>query len=264
MDKIKIAHSFSRAAASYDSAAYFQRDIGLQLLSMLSKYSAEQNASNCLDLGCGTGFFRQRLMSLYSNADYIGIDIAEGMLSFLKKTSEADAHNNVLICSDAESLPIKQQSIDVAFSNMALQWCENLPQLFSEFNRILKPGGIVGLTTLGPSTLIELKKSWSVVDDRVHVNQFLALESWCDAANSNGLVVEKKCVDFPVLQFDSVRQLLKELKLIGAHNVNKGRPQGLHSKAYINALYKAYESFKEGGLFPATYEVYFLILRKTN
>ncbi len=264
MDKIKIAHSFSRAAASYDSAAYFQRDMGLQLLSMLSEYSESLSVSHCVDLGCGTGFFKEKLTDFYPGCNYLGVDLAEGMLRFLKKTIENYSSNkSFLLCSDAENIALKNQSVDVVFSNMAVQWCENLPKLFSEFNRILKPGGVVGLTTLGPQTLIELKKSWCAVDDRVHVNQFIGLESWRDAIGLSGLVIEAERVALPVLQFESVRQLLKELKLIGAHNVNEGRPQSLHSKAYIHALYKAYELFKEGEKFPATYEVYSFILRKS-
>lgn len=261
MDKIKIARSFSRAATSYDSAAYFQRDVGLQLLSMLAECSSSLRVDKCIDIGCGTGFFREGLTSLYSGADYIGVDLAEGMLRFLKKTTNT-TNNHFLVCSDAENIALKNQSVDVVFSNMAVQWCENLPKLFSEFNRVLKPGGVLGLTTLGPQTLIELKKAWRVVDDCVHVNQFVGVESWRNAIELSGLSIELEKITLPVLQFESVRQLLKELKLIGAHNVNEGRPTGLHSRAYIYALYKAYELFKEKGMFPATYEIYFFILRK--
>jgi malonyl-CoA O-methyltransferase len=54
-----------------------------------------------------------------------------------------------------------------------------------------------------------------------------------------------------------VRQLLKELKLIGAHNVNRGQFQGLLGKKNLRKLYVAYEAFKVNGYFPASYEVYF-------
>jgi malonyl-CoA O-methyltransferase len=273
LDKIKVARSFSRAASSYDSAAYFQREMGLELLSMLPLDFRSVKNVCCLDLGCGTGFFHQQLTSLYKGCDYLGVDIAEGMLNFFKdslglnsssiKARDKNISNDFLFCADAENLSIKDESVDIVFSNMALQWSENLPAIFFEMNRILKPGGVVGLTTLGPQTLIELKQSWQQVDERVHVNNFFPLDQWQKAITENGLSVELQRVLLPKLQFDSVRQLLKELKLIGAHNINKGQPQGLLGKKDLLKLYSAYEAYKFNGYFPASYEVYFFVIKKS-
>jgi malonyl-CoA O-methyltransferase len=280
LDKAKIARSFSRAANSYDSAAYFQRDMGLELVSMLPAGTDVDANFCCLDLGCGTGFFHRHLTSLYDGIDYLGVDIAEGMLQFFKKSrndkgsslhtsasinlSRKNRPNNFLLCADAENLSIKNDAVDIIFSNMAVQWSENLPVLFAELKRILKPGGIIGLTTLGPKTLMELKQSWQQVDGHVHVNHFFPLERWVEAIDDSGLTIETQRVLMPQLQFDSVRQLLKELKLIGAHNVNKGQPQGLLGKKYLRELYLAYEAFKINDYFPASYEVYFFVIKNND
>lgn len=280
LDKVKIARSFSRAAKSYDSAAYFQRDMGLELMSMLPADKAVNAGSCCLDLGCGTGFFYRYLTSLYDDIDYLGVDIAEGMLQFFKR-SRNDKHsvndsgaaihvdvenkfNDFLLCADAENLPIKNSAIDVVFSNLAVQWSENLPTLFAELKRALKPDGIIALTTLGPNTLIELKQSWQQVDEHVHVNHFFSLDEWLKAIRDSGLTIEAQRVLMPQLHFDSVRQLLKELKLIGAHNVNRGQPQGLLGKKNLRKLYVAYEAFKINGYLPASYEVYFFVIKNSN
>jgi malonyl-CoA O-methyltransferase len=280
LDKEKIARSFSRAANSYDSAAYFQRDMGLELVSMLPAGTDVDANFCCLDLGCGTGFFHRHLTSLYDGIDYLGVDIAEGMLQFFKKSrndkrsslhtsasinsSRKNRTNDFLLCADAENLSIKNDAVDIIFSNMAVQWSENLPVLFAELKRILRPGGIIGLTTLGPKTLMELKQSWQQVDGHVHVNHFFPLERWVEAIDDSGLTIETQRVLMPQLQFDSVRQLLKELKLIGAHNVNKGQPQGLLGKKYLRELYLAYEAFKINDYFPASYEVYFFVIKNND
>ncbi len=65
LDKVKIARSFSRAANSYDSAAYFQRDMGLELVSMLPASKDISANSCCLDRGCVTGFFHRHITYLY-------------------------------------------------------------------------------------------------------------------------------------------------------------------------------------------------------
>ncbi len=265
IDKVKIARSFSRSAITYDTADYFQRDIGMQLLDLLPENISTVNDINstCVDLGCGTGSFHRDLKEKYSNASYLGLDIAEGMLQFsrekmLNKQQKADA----LLCADAEKLPLKNKSIDIVFSNMALQWCESLPILFSEIDRVLKPKGIMAFTTLGPNTLIELKKSWAKVDNLTHVNQFCDVELWKQAIDKNGFNVEHHFVQQPVLQYASIKQLLRELKLIGAHNVNDGQRQTLTGRRRLENLLSAYNDFYTEGFYPATYEVYFWLLKK--
>ncbi len=265
IDKVKIARSFSRSAMTYDTADYFQRDIGLQLLNLLpedTNLPVDINFS-CVDLGCGTGSFHSDLSEKYSHASYLGLDIAEGMLQFSReKMLLKQAKPDTLLCADAEQLPLKNESVDVVFSNMALQWCENLPVLFSEIDRVLKPNGIMAFTTLGPNTLIELKKSWAKVDNLIHVNRFCGVDLWRQAIDENSFTVEDHFVRQPILQYTSIKQLLRELKLIGAHNVNDGQRQTLTGRRRLEGLLAAYNDFYVDGYYPATYEVYFWLLRK--
>ncbi len=62
---------------------------------------------------------------------------------------------------------------DLVFSNLAMQWCDDVGSVLSEFRRVLKPGGLLVFTTFGPDTLKELRASWQSVDDAVHVNAFI-------------------------------------------------------------------------------------------
>jgi malonyl-CoA O-methyltransferase len=43
--------------------------------------------------------------------------------------------------------------------------------------------------------------------------------------------------------------------LIGAHNVTAGRPRGLTGKTHMHRLVQAYESFRQAGVLPASYEI---------
>ena len=59
-----------------------------------------------------------------------------------------------------------------------------------------------------------------------------------------------------------VRSLTHELKALGAHNLNPGRPGGLTGRARIVALVEAYEQFRQSQGLPATYQVVYAVLEK--
>ena len=65
------------------------------------------------------------------------------------------------------------------------------------------------------------------------------------------------------MHYERVRELLDELKTLGAHNMNRERAQGLTGRRALQGMLKAYETRRENGLLPATYEVQFGVLRKT-
>ena len=67
-----------------------------------------------------------------------------------------------------------------------------------------------------------------------------------------------------MLHFADLRQLTHELKALGAHNLNPGRPGGLTGRARIRALVSAYERYRQAAGLPATYQVVYGLLRKES
>jgi malonyl-CoA O-methyltransferase len=51
--------------------------------------------------------------------------------------------------------------------------------------------------------------------------------------------------------------MMRDLKILGAHNVNEGRRRGLTGKTLMSKVVSAYEQFRQDGLIPASYEVVF-------
>ncbi len=256
LDKAAVAKSFSRAAASYDAVAELQRDVGDKLLAKVpvGRYP------NVLDLGCGTGYFTARLAQ-HTGAEMIaGLDIAEGMIAHCR--SRATPANALWYRGDAEQLPFESASLDLIFANLVLQWCPNLDEVFREAARVLRPGGRLLFSTFGPDSLRELRMAWSKVDSYVHVNSFKTLADIEQDVNGSdlrlGSDIERITRYYPQLQ-----DLTHELKALGAHNVNSGRPGGLTGRFAIRQLKAVYETLRStpDGL-PATYEIYYLSLEK--
>ncbi|MBV0933440.1 malonyl-ACP O-methyltransferase BioC [Marinobacterium weihaiense] len=254
-DKRKVAQAFSRAAESYDSVAQLQRDIADQLLDWLP----QQAEGHVLDLGCGTGYAAPYLRERYPQTPLLHLDLAHGMLSFAREQRPVpDAY---YLCGDAEQLPLADASVDLIWSSLAVQWCEQPERLLAELARVLKPGGRCLLATLGPDTLHELKQAWAVVDDDVHVNNFIPLTQLL--AHNVSLQLVRCETEYKVLRYSRLQGLMHELKALGAHNVNSRRERGLSSRQRLTCLLEAYEQQRQAdGMLPATYEVYYLELLK--
>lgn len=249
--KQAIANSFSRAAKTYDAVASLQRDVGEKLLQTLQP---DERVELVLDLGCGTGYFTEALQKKFPCSDVIGLDLAEGMLQFAR-ARHPDKFN--WLCGDAEQLPLADESVDVIFSSLALQWCADMPRLLAELRRVLKPGGQIAFSTLGPRTFHELKSAWQQVDDYVHVNSFVEPETLSAQVQAELQLKAFVRVD-EVLEFANLTDLTRSIKALGAHNMNQGRAPGLSGRKKIAAFKIAYESFRRNNLLPATYDVYYL------
>jgi len=255
LDKMKVAKSFSKAANTYDTMAQLQRDVGDQLFDQYLVPSAiAGDVQTIVDLGCGTGWFTERLQAKFSGRNIIGLDLAEGMLRYAREHKASQAH---WLCGDAESLPLCSNSVDLMFSSLAIQWCENTVALFSEIKRVLRPGGKFYFSTLGPKTLYELRSAWHGVDGDVHVNRFYPEETICaSVASANLELIDWSC-EKRVLHYSELKHLTNELKGIGAHNVNQGKPTGLTGRQRLRGVREGYEQFRTESGLPASYEVFY-------
>lgn len=256
--KEAVARSFARAAPAYERAAHVQRRIGESALGLLP-----DTASAVLDLGCGTGQFMPALQVRYPQARLHGLDIAEGMLAVARQRTDVQAEWHA---GDAEDLPFTAASFDLVFSSLVMQWCEQPARFLAEVARVLRPGGRAVIATLGPDTLWELRAAWRAVDDRVHVNDFHPAASLAAAVADSGLQVRAWQQQQLLPRVEDVLMLARELRAIGAHNLNSGRLAGLAGRGRWRRLAEAYASLcgDDGGGLPATYQVMLLQLEKPH
>lgn len=254
-DKRQVAASFSRAAASYDSVAQLQRDVGGQLLRELPGTLQPQR---WVDLGSGTGHFSRALAARYPQAQGLAVDIARGMLQYARGLGGATHY----LAGDAECLPLAAECTDLLFTSLAVQWCDDFAAVLDEAHRVLRPGGVFAFTSLCAGTLAELSASWREVDGDVHVNRFRTEAAYRTLCAASPLRAEHLAVEPVVLHYPDVRSLTHELKALGAHNLNPGRPGGLTGRARIAALLAAYERHRMPAGLPATWQVIRGVLRK--
>ncbi len=101
-------------------------------------------------------------------------------------------------------------SVDLVFSNLMLQWCNDPDAVFLECRRVLKPGGLLTFTTFGPDTLVELRRAWAAAaDGHTHVNRFIDMHDLGDALLRSGLVEPVMDVERYTLTYATVRDLMR-------------------------------------------------------
>ena len=264
IDKQRVAESFSRAATTYDQAAAFQRDAGSNLLGRLPERLA---ASDIVDLGAGTGYFTRALAQRFSRP-VAALDLAEGMLQFARRSTGREYQclldHPRWVVADAEALPLRADSQDLIFSSLALQWCPDLGKALAEAQQALRPGGCLAFNTLVDGTLHELQKAWRAVDGYVHVNRFMPESELQRVLGAAGFADWHCNIETHVLRYTQLSELTRELKALGAHNLNQGRPGGLTGRARLRALTQAYETFRQPDGLPATYQVAQILMFKES
>jgi malonyl-CoA O-methyltransferase len=167
----------------------------------------------------------------------------------LKSTSD-------FVCGDIEAMPIKSAAMDLAWSNLALQWCNDLDAAFSEMHRVLRPEGLLMFSTFGPDTLKELRLSANADPAHIHVSRFMDMHDIGDALIRAGFSAPVMDVEYFTLTYDDAIGVMRDLKSIGAHNATQGRPRGLEGRRFLRGLSANYERFRQAdGKLPATYEV---------
>jgi malonyl-CoA O-methyltransferase len=269
LDPASVRRAFERAATTYDSAAVLQREIGQRMAERLGLVKLEP--ARILDAGCGTGEGLFELRSRYSGAQIVGLDIAFAMLTATRRRLSGQAAqrrslawlfgarpasgSSGLVCGDLRRLAFSTGAFDLVWSNLALQWINEPPIAFAEFHRVLRVGGLLMFTTLGPDTLAELRAAFATVDRAPHVSRFIDMHDLGDVLVHAGFVEPVMDMERLTLTYADADALMRDLKATGARNAAAGRRRALTGRRRWQGMIDALEGFRREGRLPATFEV---------
>jgi malonyl-CoA O-methyltransferase len=269
VDPRAVKRSFSRAAATYDAAAIVQREVGNRLAERLDFVKIAPKS--VLDAGCGTGHAIGELATRYPQARIVGVDLAlpmakaarerarrgrslfDRLLAPVRAAGSSPAPS--LVCADVNTLPFAGVAFDLVWSNLTLQWVNDLPRVFAEFRRTLRVGGLVIFSTFGPDTLKELRAAFARVDGHTHTNRFVDMHDIGDMLVQAGFADPVMEMEPLTLTYSDSATLLAELKSLGATNATRGRPRGLMGAGRWRRMLAALEKMRQDGRIPATFEV---------
>ncbi|WPU21749.1 malonyl-ACP O-methyltransferase BioC [Cedecea neteri] len=247
VDKVAVAAAFSRAAGSYERFAELQRVCGDNLLAEVTN----RPAASVLDAGCGTGWYSRIWRD--RGSEVLALDISKAMLERCRQTQSAHR----FLEGDIESVPLDDEQVDLAWSNLAVQWCGNLQQGLSELYRVTKPGGCVAFTTLAAGSLPELHEAWRGIDTRAHANQFLSVTEIEQACRPWRCVLASRTVS---QRFPDAMSAMRSLKGVGATHLHDGRKNTLLTRGQLQRLSAAWP--RQDGQYSLSWQIIFGVIER--
>ena len=265
-DAKQVRRAFSRSAASYDASAQLQHAVEARLLESLDYLDdpalQREPPQRVLDLGCGTGRASIAMQKRWPKAQIVSLDLALPMLRQARGTSARSmgwlsnpfARKPAQVCADARALPLAEASVDVLFSNLCVQWVEDLDALFAGFRRVLKPNGLLLVSTFGPETLWELRDAFAHADAAPHVSPFADIAGFGDALVRAGFRQPVLDREEETTHYPDLPALMRELRAIGATNALASRRHTLTGRSRFATAASAYETHRDAQGLPATWE----------
>lgn len=267
VDARAVRRAFGRAARTYDAAAALQREVAARMAARLDYVKLVPAA--ILDAGCGTGVAVGELRARYPEARVTALDLALPMVAAARERERsgrsvlrrllpaalAGGRESLFVCGDVNALPFAGVAFDLAWSNLALQWVNDLPRAFAEFRRVLKVGGLLTFTTFGPDTLREVRRAFARVDGFTHTNRFVDMHDLGDMLVHAGFADPVMDMEAITVTYADPESLLRELKALGATNATRGRAHGLMGRERWLRMLRALDAMRIDGRLPATFEV---------
>jgi malonyl-CoA O-methyltransferase len=193
-------------------------------------------AAQCvLDLGCATGQAIPLLEKRFRRARVVGVDFSPAMLQ-QARAARRWLSRSAFVQSDARALPFASHSIDVVFANMLLPWIDSPADLAREVCRVLRKDGLFVFATLGPDSLLPLRRAWQQLDNYAHVNRFLDMHDIGDALVQAGLRDPVLDVDRLGVSYREPRALFRDLTAAGARNSLRGRQKSLTGRRHFERM----------------------------
>lgn len=191
----------ARNPEEYAKSAALVRELGEQTLARLEFMTLQPQV--IVDVGCGVGDSTRLLHERYPQAKIIALDSTESMVAYAQKQP---IPNVEWTHAPLDHLPLQSSSVDLLVANLVLPWCSHLELFINEWRRVLRPDGLLMLTTLGPDTLHELHKTSLLLPHMIDMHNV------GDALVQAGFADPVLDVDYFTLTYRDHARLFQELQ----------------------------------------------------
>ena len=209
-----------------------------------------------VDLGARRGAFARALAA----------SDAAGKVDFLAQADLSGAmlagRGGARMVADEERLPLKEASVDLVVSVLALHWTNDLVGALIQIRRALKPDGLFLASLLGGATLTELRQVLLQAELDLVGGAGPRVSPFADAHDAGGLL-QRAGFALPVVDvdrftvgYDHPLALMADLRAMGETSVLVERPSASLSGAVLARAGELYaERFGSAGRIAASFEI---------
>lgn len=215
------------------------------------------------------------LQEHYTDARVLGVDASLAMLTVARRRqSEArssmnrlfskllpaklagyQAGNSPLLCADFAQLPLKLNSADLIWSNLALHWHPQPDRVFAEWRRILRVDGLLMFSCFGPDTFREIRAAFAQADQMPHALPFVDMHDFGDMLVNAGFSTPVMDMEIITVTYETTDKLLDDVQAWGG-NPLANRRRGLMGRRAWGRMREALESMRRSdGKIPLTFEI---------
>ena len=191
--------------------------------------------------GAGSGYVHQAICSddAFEGEGGIGgirklvqLDSSEQLLNRDLEEEVEGIHrcDTYRMTADEEGkLPFPDGTFDLVLSSQAIHWVNDLPGLFKEVQRVLKPDGCFMFTMVGGATLPELRISMVLAEMEreggvgAHVGPFVELSDVGSLLQSAGFSLPTIDIDTVRISYPNALVLMEHLQRMGENNASLRR-----------------------------------------
>ena len=285
-DTRHLRRIFDRRAATFDDVAFLPREIAQRMRERLEYIKV--NPAAVLDIACGQGDDLPSLRERFPEAPVFGTDLSLAMLCRAREHDAPDtswrrflpasvgralgSRGPRVTQADFAELPFAHDAFELLWSNLALHWHPRPDLVFGEWQRVLKVGGLLMFSTLGPDTLKELRGAFAEVEaahgvpTRAHVIDFVDMHDLGDMLVENGFEIPVMDQETLTITYTTPEKLLADVRRWGAYpferngdgEVDSGGTHG--ARRLHRALVAALEARRctdgpHAGTIPLTFEI---------
>ncbi len=231
-----------------------------------------------LDVGCGAGDDLPGLRARFPEAPVYATDLSGAMLQRAQRHDAGDTgwrrflpaslgkalgtRGPRLAQADFAALPFAAGAFELLWSNLALHWHPQPDRVFPEWQRVLKLGGLLMFSTLGPDTLKELRGAYAEVEAahgvhaRRHVIDFVDMHDLGDMLVESGFEIPVMDQETLTITYRSPQSLLADVRRWGAYPFAREPAEGASARRLHRALLAALEARRrDDGTLALTFEV---------
>ena len=211
-----------------------------------------------VDLGAGTGATARGLARRFRGVGVVSVDPVVSLLHHSGSRAPRWLSRHRHVAAEAERLPLSSHCVDLVLSNLAMPWFDPVDHALAECRRILRPGGLLLLSTLGTGTLQELAFAWSGGREPHRMHPFADMHVLGDALVHAGFADVVMDVQRVRLQAPDFWRLCRVLSRSGGSGALMARRRGLSSVETFRAAAARYDTLRgPGGALPVSVELVF-------